>query len=142
MSYDLNIEKVNKKELESLQSITGLTLSELYNNGFITYKNDEYEYNENVIFLENGIWSNSNILSKFLKEKGKNPENDECKIISRDIFNQMIIWLEKTIISELEKNIMTMDSYDMEKEYKLLKEMKDFRALLKENDEIIFTHNW
>ena len=71
MSYDLNIEKVNKKELESLQSITGLTLSELYNNGFITYKNDEYEYNENVIFLENGIWSNSNILSKFLKEKGK-----------------------------------------------------------------------
>ena len=54
----------------------------------------------------------------------------------------MIIWLEKTIISELEKNIMTMDSYDMEKEYKLLKEMKDFRALLKENDEIIFTHNW
>lgn len=142
MSYDLDIIKVKRNKLNNLLKSTNLSLENAYSYGYITFKQEEYEYHESVIFLqeEDTVWTNSSLLLGFLLSKGIS--SDDVKIVSVDFLNEIKEHLENYLKVTIFEILEDLDEFDISKAFVLYKQLVSFINNIEKDDVIIVTHSW
>ena len=152
MGYDMYMTKVKKEKLEFLKkTFKDLSLSDLWNNQFITFLTEdelskEYEikvtYLNYVIVCNEDIWSNLDIFSEYFSKNNICCDCDECIELSKNevinMFNYLDNYLKTTLFDKLDE----YDESNISKRFLVYKKLKKIIQTI-ENDEIVlFHHNW
>lgn len=142
MGYDMSLVVLKKKSLEEAQKVfPEFTFKEIYSCFlFSRLQPDEYEFPED----EEGrcvTWANKNIFKDFFEPRLK---NDEAIIISEDMYNKMITWLEGKLKS---KTLYDWTSDEECDGNEIAEMIRIYRQMKKENIDyetefVVYQHDW
>lgn len=141
MGYDANIIVFKKKTLQSIQEVLpNYSFKDLYSNYLFTrIYPDEYDFPED----EKAKWIASPYRNIFNEFFGGNFENEEARIIDKEIYSKFYNWLEDKL-----KNITLYNLVDSDMDEKYVSSLVDTYKNMRdkpvdfETEFVVFQHDW